>query len=90
MLFEYINTTVEDTLLIGAIVKKYSEDVGIHVDRMSRMMDLEVVHNQNPLRLQDMLEDETGSRGHDVAGIARYLDRKTGELTECFSPRFTA
>lgn len=35
-----------------------------------------------------LLSDETGSRGHDVWGVNRYLDPLTGELRECFSPRF--
>jgi hypothetical protein len=26
---------------------------------------------------------------HDIMGIHRHIDRNTGVLTECFSPRFT-
>lgn len=42
-------------------------------------MDIEATHcNGNPLRLQDLLD-----------GICRHLNRTTGELGGCFSPRFS-
>lgn len=41
-----------------------------------------------PLRLIDLLNADAGSFAHDVAGIWLHLDRKTGQLTGCFDPRF--
>lgn len=60
-------------------------------DRLSFDMDLTACHcNGNPLRLMDLLGASDADFGHDVFGIARYLDRDTGSLTNCFSPRFSA
>ena len=55
------------------------------------LMDLEACHcNGNRLRLSDLEEADDANFGHDVFGIRRYLDRSTGQLTDCFVPRFSA
>lgn len=54
-------------------------------------MDLSAAHaNGNPLRLDELLEADDFNLLHDVLGIRRHLDRETGKLTGCFSPRFSA
>lgn len=56
------------------------------------LMDLQAVHAVHGLRLDDMLEcagsEDNFSFWHDVYGIGRHLNRTTGELTNCFLPRF--
>lgn len=53
-------------------------------------MDVTATHaSGNPLRLEALAEADKFSFVHDVFGIARHLDRSTGELTSCFSPRYS-
>lgn len=53
-------------------------------------MDIVACHlNGCPLDLERLLAAEEGEFLHDVLGIRRYIDRATGELTECFVPRFS-
>lgn len=51
-------------------------------------MDVEAVHARVPLRLQELLEADDFNFAHDIGGIARHLDRRTGLLTNHFLPRF--
>jgi len=51
----------------------------------SLVMDLEIA---GPLRLQEMLNSDDENFTHDIFGIYRHLNRKTGELENCFVPRF--
>lgn len=54
-------------------------------------MDLTAAHlNGNPLRLKELLNAPDASLMHDVYGIERHLDRETGKLGGCFTPRFSA
>lgn len=58
-------------------------------NHMSTLMDLSACHlNGCPLDLDRMLEADDFNLMHDVAGIARHIDRNTGKLTRCFLPRF--
>ena len=58
-------------------------------DYTTCMMDVEATHcNGTPLKLQDLLETDNFNFAHDVFGIARHIDRGTGKLKNCFSPRF--
>ena len=81
----------------GKACRKLARDTHLkigRIDEVSTTMDLVVVHTKTPLNLVGMLTelaDETKTpvnAMHDIAGIGRYLDRGTGELTECFSPRY--
>lgn len=56
--------------------------------RMDIEMDLAAVHKRYPLDLARMAKADDANLMHDIAGIARYLDRDTGELRDCFVPRF--
>lgn len=52
------------------------------------LMDLTATHaNGCPLRLADLEVADDFNLMHDVSGIARHLDRRTGTL-DCFQPRF--
>lgn len=54
-------------------------------------MDLTVCHlNGCPLRLVDLAEANEFDLIHDVLGINRHLDHETGELKDCFLPRYAA
>lgn len=52
-------------------------------------MDITATHvNGCPLDLQRMLDADDFNFAHDVFGIERHLDRSTGQLLDCFLPRF--
>lgn len=60
-------------------------------DRRTFFMDVLVCHkNGNQLDLERFLASAEPDFRHDVHGIQRYLDRRTGQLKECFSPRCSA
>lgn len=65
---------------------------GRSVDRLALMMDLSACHaNGTPLRLDELADTaDEFSFIHDVGGISRHIDRDTGKLLDCFSPRYSA
>jgi hypothetical protein len=77
--------------IIGRIVKRakeIAESQGVRLDAGQLEMDIVVCHmNGCRLDLERLLAFDDGSFGHDVFGIRKYIDRSTGELTECFLPR---
>lgn len=57
---------------------------------MDADMDLTAAHcNGTPLDLSALLAADDANFAHDVFGIRRHLNRKTGKLENCFSPRFS-
>ena len=89
------DTTPQDTDLILAIVRRadaMGRQHGVHWgDRLSLSMDLSAVHlNGCPLRLAALAAAPDFDFAHDVAGIVRHLDRRTGKLRDHFLPRFAA
>lgn len=63
----------------------------VRVERRDILMDISSVHMSggNKLRLEELLAADDLNFIHDVAGINRHLDRETGKLMNCFSPRFS-
>lgn len=59
--------------------------------RMSLIMDLLAADGKNgnaPIDLDALAEADEFNFVHDVAGIVRHMDRTTGQLTDCFVPRY--
>lgn len=58
-------------------------------DGLTMRMDLIAV-NANGCRMdfERMLAADDSNFLHDVAGIAKHLNRQTGKLGDCFMPRF--
>lgn len=55
---------------------------------MDALMDIEATHcSGNPLDLDKLLHADEFNFAHDVFGIRRHIDRRTGKLMNCFSPR---
>jgi len=59
-------------------------------DPIDWMMDIEAAHQSVGLELRELFTADDGNFAHDVAGIARHLNRDTGELEDGFLPRFSA
>lgn len=79
--------TKEDYEVISKIVKR-ARELGVNRSVMDLNMDISATHENCPLRLDDMLKADDFNFMHDVYGIIRHLNRQTGELENCFVPRF--
>lgn len=84
----------EDSKKINLIVNRaisYFKKHGVEVNRLTCDMDITACHaNGNPIDLDRLLDAPDFDFLHDVAGIHKYIDRKTGKLTNCFVPRMSA
>lgn len=83
-----------DNLDLAADIADRAADLGFAPaleNRMGFMMDLLAADGMNgnpPIRLDVLLHKFKDSDFmHDIGGIYRHLDRKTGKLTGCFLPR---
>jgi hypothetical protein len=58
-------------------------------DYVQAEMDVIACHlNGCPLDLEGLFHADDWEFNHDMRGIRRHMDRATGELGECFVPRF--
>jgi len=92
MNFAELNTTLEDTKLIVNIAKKavkLANEFETKINYQTLVMDLEVVHNNIPLNLNNLLIADSENFLHDIYGIMGNIDRETGELKNGFAPRFS-
>lgn len=63
---------------------------GIKYKKVTALMDVTACHaSGNPLHLDELLKADDANFGHDVFGIRRHIDRSTGQLLNCFVPRFS-
>jgi len=86
------NTTKKETQIIHEIAKRAMKEKMIqkNTDLLSLSMDISAVHlNGTKLKLDDFLKADDGNFYHDIAGIMAHIDRSTGKLKNCFSPRFS-
>jgi hypothetical protein len=85
-------TTEEDSALISAIADRavaLAAKFGVDYRKDMALMDLTAVHlNACKLDLRELLTAGDGDFGHDVFGIRRHFNRRTGKLEDCFVPRF--
>jgi len=62
---------------------------GAEYDLITCEMDITACHCSGmPLNLDALLSADDFDFFHDVLGIARHINRKTGQLEGCFVPRF--
>lgn len=91
-----VNATNEDRILIQKIVaraKTIRSEVVVDyrpiVDIFGLALSLTIVHlNTCPMDLQRLLEADDANFLHDIQGIQRHIDMSTGELRDCFLPRY--
>lgn len=63
----------------------------LDADYLSTEMDITATHlNGCPLNLAALLDAGNINFAHDVLGIRSNLNRDTGELGNCFLPRYAA
>jgi hypothetical protein len=56
--------------------------------RATIVLDLVMAHRMQPLDLELLLAADDVNFAHDVFGIMRHIDRKSGAMRDCFVPRF--
>ena len=85
------DASVEEAHLIQQIVDRFK--LAFPDDNRPALflqMDITACHcNGTPLRLVELLAAEESDFNHDVAGICKHINRRTGKLTDCFSPRYS-
>ena len=86
------DVTPEERLTLIAIATravKIAAKHGVYSPKLDLIMDLTVCHaNGCALALPQLLASEESDFAHDVFGIGRHIDRKTGQLGQCFMPRY--
>ena len=83
-------TSKRDSELIEQAVARALE-IMPHLDRVAVGMDLTACHaNGTPLDLEKLLAFPDADFLHDLGGISRHMDKKTGRLGDCFVPRCAA
>ena len=79
---------LESKIAERAVAK--AKEMGVDYDKISATMDIDACHsNGNPLKLADLLKADNFNFVHDVFGIRQNIDRTTGKLLNCFSPRYS-
>lgn len=90
-MIEFAKFSEEEALAVGKIIARARQlfgKVGMSRTDLEIRMDLSAVHEHTPLRLAELAEAGDFDFAHDIAGIYRHLNRKTGKLENCFVPRF--
>ncbi len=80
-----------DFKLIHQIAERVERDLHPPDPFRDILMDLMACHaNGCPLRLTELLAAKMLDFSHDYWGIRGHLNRETGKLGDCFTPRFAA
>lgn len=70
-------------------IVKRAEKLGIgQGDYLTQLMDIKNAHRIFALDLDGLLNANDFNFTHDYTGIQCYTNRRTGEITNCFVPRF--
>ena len=77
----------EDHELISKIVDRVIKEHK-SIKKMDLSMDITAVHcNDTKIDLGKLFNADDFNFYHDVFGIMRHIDRRTGKLQDCFLPR---
>ena len=80
----------DDATTIRQIVQR-ARSMDPDLDVLSLEMDLCATHaNGMPMEFERLLGADDFNFAHDVFGIRRHMDRSTGQLLNCFVPRFAS
>lgn len=88
------NEDHDNAAKLGKLAAEQARTLGVEYEQRTAIMDITAAHaNGNPLKLAEMVaaigtEHETDVL-HDLFGIRRHIDRSTGKLGDCFSPRYS-
>ena len=85
------DTGPDDSEKIVQIVDRVLCEIPEYGERMDVHMDVSACHcNGTPLALDTLLAADRINFAHDVLGIRRHINRRTGTIGNCFVPRCAA
>ena len=84
-----LETTTVDIITIADIAKRYKKLTNCNRELVKINMDIELAHSNHPLNLNGLLNASDLDLAHDVGGIIQHLNRASGKLEDCFSPRWS-
>lgn len=86
--------TIAEAKTIRNIVQRAAAmavEVGLDYPVIDIDMDITACHaNGCPLKLSALATADNFDFAHDVFGIRRHINRETGQLEDCFVPRYAA
>lgn len=91
-MIEWNKLTNRELRLINQIAKRaipMAADIGHEISSHVLEMDIGAAHLVDAIDLEGLLGASDSDFVHDVFGIRRFMDRKTGKLTGHFSPRYS-
>lgn len=75
---------------ICLIVARAQKECFPQRSKLNLNMDITAAHcNDSKLRLTELLKADNFNFAHDICGIVKNLNRETGKLENCFSPKFS-
>jgi len=84
------NKIDSNSLATIRLIVKRAVKLDPSINMMELDMDISATHILNPLNLDDLLLADDDNFYHDVYGISNHIDRDTGNLMDCFVPRYVA
>ena len=90
-MIDWSATSKEDMKTISKMADRRLKDESCQImtNKMDLTMDIQATHISSPLKLNELLEAKNGDFFHDIIGIMEHINRNTGKLTDCFSPRYS-
>lgn len=83
-----MNVSKYEMLLIDKIVER-AKTFNVNGFVVTTLyIDLCKFHEQHGLRLHELIVAKDGDFTHDVFGIYNHMNRETGQLEDCFWPRY--
>jgi len=84
-MIDWSKISKEEIRLTMKIINR-AKEIRSDLDKAKALMDLQACHISCPLDLERMLEGADFM--HDIGGIQAHINRETGELEDCFHPRY--
>jgi hypothetical protein len=76
-------------MIVDRAENMYQELNNIGINAATIMMDITAAHcNGCPLDLVGLFAADNRDFFHDIHGIMKHIDRRTGKLTDCFIPHY--
>lgn len=86
-MINWLKVSKFETEIISKISMR-AKALGYPDDLITINMDITAAHIASPLKLDELLNADNENFMHDVFGIRKHINRKTGNLDGIFAPRF--
>ncbi len=87
MTVQFAQLSPSEGAAVDQIIERYQALTGVDRPSLDIRMDLCATHWHTPMDLRGLSEADDFTLLHDVSGIYRHLDRRTGRLRDHFLPR---